>query len=186
MEETGKNRAGSAVGSDNGEVAAAAEGEGSILSTLRRKRQEIRRDKTTTLEVSGYDGFLLVKYKPIDYNEFSKLVRKLQKAKNTDAEVGVAADILVRTCVGFYYRDELDGRKVKPLHESDAQFGDEPIVYDERLAKVVGLTVDNRHVGRSIAIGLFNNELALVDHSNEVVEWMRSNDAEENEGFPTS
>lgn len=152
--------------------------EGSILSALREKRSEIREDRRTKLSVPGYDDMLVAEYKAIPYELLQTIVKRSVKAKSSRADLNAMMDALIQACVSFHYRNE-DGDLI-PLNEVDPKFGDEPIVYDPRLAEVIGVTGDT---ARQICQAVFNNDLALADHNSDLIDWMRGSEDEESESF---
>lgn len=173
------------VGSGGPEVdedPAEAAGEDTILGVLREKRSNISEDDTIKKDVPGYGGFLVVEYRVLPYETVSKLVNKAQKAKNAAHELAAQTDIIVQACTEFFVRPDEDSEELQPLKTADKSFGDEPVRYDPRLATAAGLKGD-LNSARKIAQALFNNDVALVSHSNEVIEWMRDTEKEGDSDF---
>lgn len=154
---------------------------GTVLDVLKEKRERISEDDTVRKDVPGYGGFLVVEYKLLPYDLVSKLVNKAAKAKNPLHELAAQTDIIVQACKEFYVNPE-DSDELQPLNTADSSFGDEPVVYDQRLATAAGLK-GNLDSARKIAQALFNNDVALVSHSNEVIQWMRDTEKEGDADF---
>ncbi len=165
-----------AVASSNGDVAKA--GEGSILNAIRSKRQAMSKDRKTIIDIPGYDGMLVAEYRVIPYDQMSKLMNKAASAKDSQGELNAVTDVLVRACHQILVRDE--SGKLEPLNEAVPEFGDDPVRYDLRLAQAAEVTGDR---ARLICQNVFNNDLALVDHNNTLVEWMKSSEREEADTF---
>lgn len=154
---------------------------GTILDVLKEKRERISEDDTVKMDVPGYGGFLVVEYKLLPYELVSKLVNKAAKAKNPLHELAAQTDIVVQSCVGFYVRPD-EGEELQPLNTADPSFGNDPVLYDQRLVTAAGLT-GNLDSARKVAQALFNNDVALVSHSNELIQWMRDTEKESDQGF---
>lgn len=173
--EDGSDGSGEAVAPDSDAPA------GSILDQLRDKRRALSQDKTKVIDVAGYGGQLAVEYGRMDYDELSPLLNKMAKVKSSQAELNIMTDVLVRACRSVLVRPE-DGGKLTALNEVVPEFGDDPVRYDKRLAEACELKVDATRA-RLICQGLFNNDLALVAHSNELIEWMKDSEEEASEDF---
>lgn len=170
-------------GSDGSDEAVAPDSDapaGSILSQLRAKRRSLAEVKTKTIAIPGYDGQLAAEYNRMPYDELSPIMTKVTKAKSPQAELNLTTDVLVRSCASILVRPE-DGGELVPLNEAVPQFGDEPVRYDQRLAEACEINVETR--ARLICQAVFNNDLALVAHANELIEWMKDSEQEESEDF---
>lgn len=169
------------VGADGGEEGEAQNSDapaGSILDAIREKNRELAKTRTKVMDIPGYDGILAAEYRQIPYEAMSKLLNRAAKSKDATAELNAMTDLLVQSCVQILVRTE-DG-KLTPMHEAVEGFGGDPVRYDTRLAQAAEVEGER---ARLICQNVFNNDLALVAHNNDLVEWMRTNDSEEDRDF---
>ncbi len=155
-------------------------GGASALSELRKKREAIGQERRLKLEIPGYDGELVAVYKPIEWDRLKKVADKAEKSGAHRKELNAQADTIALACVTILGRKEGTDEMV-PMHELyPAEFGDSPAVYDSRLAKALGFEADT---ARQCVLRLFNNDLAVTAHQNELGEWMQSSRIEDDESF---
>lgn len=150
----------------------------SVLEKLREKRDELSEDRYLTLEIPGYGGWLLARYQAVGYRELRKARKKQIKRSGADPEdeIRFAASALVRACDSMLVRTEEDGEPVE-LHTTVAEFGEDPVRYDARLAKAVG--IDDTVSSASQVIRLvFKNTYALANHYDEYDQWLASNETD--------
>lgn len=164
------------VDSDNARVADASEG--SILDTIRKKRKAMSKERRKLIDIPGYDGVLVAEYRPLPYEQMRKLLDRAAGAKDSQAELNAVTDVLVQSCVQILTRTE-DG-KLEPLNEAVPEFGDDPVRYDLRLAQAAEVQGER---ARLICQNVFDNDLALVDHNNDLIVWMKSSAREEDADF---
>jgi hypothetical protein len=178
------------VEGDNDELADAYEEQeeesDSFVKSLREKRKAIAENITADFDIPGYDGVLVARYRrdPDIWDKFRKMADKLQKSKNPRKELLGQCDVLIKTCDGFFLRQ--DGI-LYPLNEAAKDRGldlggdlDESIKYDNRLAAFLDFEASS---ARQVVLSLFNNELAVTAHHNDVGEWMQSSRTEDAQDF---
>jgi hypothetical protein len=150
----------------------------SLLSRLRAQRQALTEKRTLDLPIPGYS--LTARYKAIDYQIVDKITERARKAEKqigSRASLNAAADILAQACLGIYERRDDDS--LVPLNELLPAWGDEPIVYDKRLAEAVGVEIEGNRA-REVVFGVFavdvpdtGNDMALMGHQTEILQWLR-------------
>jgi hypothetical protein len=149
-----------------------------LLTTLRSRRQEIGEAKSVDLEVPGYDGALVIRYGKVDWDELRRIAGKAQKSKSPRRELNAQADTLVAACQEVLIRV---GEELLPITEAfpEADTG-EPVRFDDRLAKALEFEAPN---ARAVVFGTYNNDLAVTLAHNDLTEWMRNSNQEEDEDF---
>jgi hypothetical protein len=172
--------AGAEAPGGNGKPAETDELSGTLLETLRDKRKAIGQDRRYSLEIPGYDGKLVAQYKVVPWDEMKRLADKLDKSQSPRKELLAQVDTLLMACVQILARD---GGEDKPLQEVFPEIGDEPIRFDERLAKVLGFEPDSGSPARSIVFKTFDNDIAITSHHQKVAEWMESSRSDDEKDF---
>jgi len=146
------------------------------LAKVREAREAIGKRNTLTLKVPGYEetlgegNVLLVRYKAVKGNTITKLAERMQKSKDDDAAMNIAADVLIRTCDAILLR-EGDDAKAEALDPS----ADEPTTFSTAtLPELLGFTAET---AREEVFGLFSPEgvhdLAVVDQAGAVINWLQ-------------
>lgn len=170
--------------SDNEEVAESRKPGESLLDNLRQKREKIGGPRRLKLDIPGYDGELVAEYKPVSWDEMKKMAEKLERSNHPQKELLSQCDLLIKGCVCIYLKRN---DEAVPLNEvcraegiTDMGDLDEPIRYDERLAKFLEFKTDT---ARQVVLGVFNNPLAVTAHHNLVGKWMQESQVEDDEDF---
>lgn len=146
----------------------------SMLDRLRRTRKEIADSRETELEIPGYDGLLVARYKLLDSKEISGFAHKVRKQPADRQNVLVTADTLAASCVGFLVREN---GELRPLgHEQD-----DPVCYDDRLASYLGYEANS---AREAVLGLFgDNEISMLRHGADLGDWFSDTRSSVDEEF---
>lgn len=152
----------------------------SLLADLRKRREAIGQDRYLDQDVPGYEGDLVCRYNPIPWEEAKRIADKLEKSSNPRKELYAQADVLIRACREFLIK--IDGKLV-PLQEAFPELGDEPIRYDDRLAKAIGFDLVNGSEARSACLRLFNNDMAVSAQHNVVMDWIQSSSRGSDQDF---
>jgi hypothetical protein len=150
------------------EAATAPESE---FERLKAKHRKVRRNrKPLELEIPGYDGSLVAKYRVPSIPEIqarNAKVAELEEEGDEEAVLHVAMDNIAQTCVGIYLR-ALDGELV-PLSQYKEEWGNEPVRYDSRLAEFFEVDATS---AREIISDRFPEDLAIIDHSARINIWV--------------
>lgn len=156
----------------------------SLLANLRAKRQAIGERKDLVLDIPGYGGQLVARYRYVPYEEISGILRKAQKKiKDPEIEAKAAADVLIKMCAEILTRRE-PGEQPIGLGQAVKELEGETITYsDPRLAQVVGVqdALPERANARSLVRAVFGNDYALIGHQEEVAAWAQ--DSERDQDF---
>jgi hypothetical protein len=151
----------------------------SQLDRLKERRRKAREDREPLeLDIPGYGGELVAKYRVLDYDELEKLEEKglkMARAQEGEVKMKITIDTIAKACVGIFLRE---GDNLRPLNEVDSKFGDEPVCYDERLAGAVG--VDHGRKVRTLIREMFPTDLSIFSHLDRISNWMEGvNDADD-------
>lgn len=138
----------------------------SPLERARAKRARLAEQTTTDIDVHGYGGELVVKYRLLDpLVEGKEIGNRVASewAKHPDEQRYYAlVDSMIAACAGVYLR--VDG-KLEPIDPE----GSEPILFDGRLAEGLGFEADT---ARKTVLGVFaGNRAAVVAHAMLLQRW---------------
>lgn len=151
---------------------------GSLAARLKEQHEQLQQERHLDLPIPGYNGDLVARYKPLDWDFFKKIGVRTEKSKNPRKELYAQADTLIESCEEIFAVD--DKGVLVSLYKVMDISGDEPVRYDERLAEAFGLKVGT---ARDSVFGLFNNDIAITNHHNEVAEWMQDTSGDSDGDF---
>lgn len=157
---------------------AAGSNPGSLAAQIKEKRQELSQARHLDLEIPGYNGLLVARYVPVDWDEMKKIAEKVERSKNPRKELLAHADTLIIACDEIFARQ--DGELV-PLHKAFGLPDAEPVGYDDRLAGC--LDIADATTARQVLLRTFENDLAVTAQHNVVAEWMQESRQEDDEDF---
>lgn len=162
------------------ELAVETNGSKSLMERLRSQRAAIGRERRLDLPIPGYDG-LVARYKKVSWDETKKIAEKVDKSKSPRRELMGHADYLVAACDTILVHD---GEQLRPIHEvfADMLDDDEPVKFDHRLAKILGIEGDVDSA-RKVCLAVFNNPMAVTAQHNEVGQWNQASQTEDDEDF---
>lgn len=154
----------------------------SILERLRAKRDEKAEDRRITLPIGRFGNMMLARYKPIPYRELRGVQQRAQRRARQGGEVGteeltMTCNVLVRACEAILVRTDPDAEPVE-LQTLVEEFGDDPVRYDQRLAKALDFKTEN---AIEVVRFTFDNPIALQAHGVEYGNWVA--DAEADQDF---
>ncbi len=146
-----------------------------ILSQLRERRAKIGQGSDPLdLDIPGYGGDLVIRYKWTPFSELTATAPQLQRITQPTAQaLAACADTLVAACEEVLIRVE---GEVRPLSTDGT-----PIRFDDRLADALGF--DRTKTARQCAMQVFKNDYALIEQSEAVMEWLRGTSQEVNDTF---
>lgn len=157
---------------------------GSLMATLRARREALAAERRLELEIPGYAGLLVARYKPIEWEEASAISSKVIDSDDPRADLLGAADLLIACCEEMLTRN---GDKLVPLSEGPELeqsvrdvLGNQPVRYEERLAKAFGFEAEK---ARAVVLDLFRNDFAVIDQHREVLAWLRNANPQVDEDF---
>jgi hypothetical protein len=162
-----------------------SDAEESVLDRLKAKRERIRLKKEIDLDIPGYDGELVGRFKRMPWEQLKKIAENADASRSNRKELNGHADVLATACEVLLIRRELDGKEVlTPLQELfPDDFGGNPARFDERLAKWLGLEIDGNRTARKVVLAVYANDLAVTAMHNDLGEWMQSSKSEEDKDF---
>lgn len=159
--------------------------EASIIGGLRQSRSKIGAgSKPLYLDVPGYDGKLVLRFKWIPFRELSSTSRSLsQITELTTQAVAAAADTVGLTCEEVCVRvPGADHTPEYPKGIAPLSTNGEPVSFtDERLAYALDFTAPDNQ--RDMVVRAYNNEYALIDQAAAVVEWLKDTSRKVDETF---
>jgi hypothetical protein len=155
-----------------------------FLEQLRNKRRSIGTSTELKLQIPGYDTLLWCEYRRLDWEELKRIAEKAQNSRSPRKELLAACDTLIEACNQFLI---LKDGKLEPMNNAYPEFGDEPVRYDDRLASALGFEIDRGSPARSCVLRAFGgNGAAVTAHQGDLVEWIQSSRADDDEDFSTS
>ena len=137
-----------------------------LMETLRARREQALEDKEYDLEIPGYNGDLVARYRHLSGKEADQIGTRVmnQTKQRTERTVHMAMDTMIAACTGMYARI---GAELVPI---DPNGDGIPCGYDEELAQFMGFEATTaREVVRGVFVG---NEMAIGAHSMQLQRWM--------------
>jgi hypothetical protein len=137
---------------------------GALLDRLRRQSSRIREGRILDKPVPGFEGALILRFKPLDMGQLERFVDARRAGKVSEISEGVEA--LATCCIGVY---ALDGDRLTEL----------PAGLDHRLAELLGWPIPPGATltAREVVLTLFGGEAFLIGNFvDSVVEWMSNLD----------
>ena len=149
----------------------------SLLERLREDRLALASAESTTIEIPGYDGELVCRYRLMEASQLEKIARRAAKLPRERRNLAVTMDSLSAACIEFETIDHRNGGDAGKLAEN----GDDPIRYDDRLAEALGYTAKS---AREAVLGLFGgNEIAVLTHGAQLARWWSDASEDVDEDF---
>lgn len=152
---------------------------GSALDRIKQIREEFQADNEVALDLPGYRGELLARYRPLPWEIIRGIANRVERNRRApDIEVTVASDGLLNACFGFYFRGD-DGERVALKYN-----GEEITGYNSRLVAALDLTDRNGikpETPREIVKSMFPDDMALVSHYGSFMDWQAERDEEDEE-----
>jgi hypothetical protein len=148
---------------------------GSVLARLRERAKATQQARTLDKVVPGWEGELVVRFKPLDMATVDRFVGSL--SDSSVLHVTEAVDLVARACVGVYANA---GGQLEQLADEDG-----PVRIEHRLAVLLGYPVppEAKLTAREVILALFGGEaLPLTTWAGEVASWMTDREAEPEAG----
>jgi hypothetical protein len=143
----------------------------SLLAGFRAQHKVVKRETTEKIAIPGAP-WLLAEYEVIDWEDERELEKRALGQDHGRRELNYYIDQLLTACVGFHVKD---GDSVQALDP------EQPIRYDERLLKGLGITLEDDDVrAREILYAVFAEfeenpkkvPYRINAHHTEFVQWM--------------
>ena len=137
----------------------------SLLDQLKEQREELKSgEHRLDLEVPGYNGMLVVRYKPVRWDVIEALTKKVRKDKSgASKNVLASTDTLIEACEEVFLRVNGELTTIPT-----AQGG--PVQFDSRLASALSFDAET---ARQVVAGVFPNEMGVIDHNIKYSRWLR-------------
>lgn len=151
----------------------------SVIDRLRDERKRaLARPKQLDVEIPGYDGLLVARYKPLPWEELQELLDRLQG--DYEEELKANIDGVIRSCDRIMVRQDDGelGSLADQLREQGEQVEGE-IAYDHRLVEILSLNVTPppegtvRELVLAVFAGAVSPENAITHHATAIGGWMR-------------
>jgi hypothetical protein len=139
-------------------------GNGSGLSWIRRRHEELSADRTLDKPIPGYGGRIVMRFGPVPWATITRVQALATRMDRDGANVLQAnSDVLIAAC-----REVLvDGESPDPSGE--------PVRVDVHLAELLG---SETTTARETLRWLFPHEIAISAMAGEVLEWTQSASAD--------
>jgi hypothetical protein len=161
----------------------------SVMERLKAKREAIGAQTHITMEIPGYDGELVGKFKRMRWEALADVAEQAERSRVKRKQLNGHADVIATACEELLIRKVLPGGDVEdiPMHEMFPEdFNGTPVRFDPRLATWLELKLDGTPTARKVVFGVFNNDLAVTAMHNDLGAWMQSSKSEEDEDFSKS
>lgn len=160
----------------------------SVADRLKARREAIGSDKFINMDLPGYDGEFVVRFKRMRWEALADIADQAQGGGNRSKRkvLNGHADVIATACEELLIRRIRPGgeEELVPMNEFFHEiFGDKPVRFDPRLSQFLELEIDGTPTARKVVFGVFNNDLAVTALHNELGEWMQSSKGEEDKAF---
>lgn len=148
---------------------------GSLLSRLRSRAAELQRERVCDLDVPGWRGELVLRFRPLSVAQLDRFVQAQAKRKTSDVSEGIES--MVSMCIGVFARD---GGRLVALSDEDG-----PVRIEHRLGVLLDMPVppDATLTSREVVSFLFGgNAFALGEFIERLAQFMQDPDADETPG----
>jgi hypothetical protein len=147
-----------------------------VIETLREQYAKASEDRRETIPITPgrFNSLLGARYRPVDYGERRKRLRRLGRGGITDeSELQYQAAIIAEACESIMLRPE-PGADYVEAHTLVSGWKDGPPVrYDARLCELLKIELHGGERGPTIARLVFKNPSALEDHFVNLDAWMK-------------
>lgn len=161
-------------------------GEVSVLERLKEKREAIGAKKFHDMDIPGYDGELVARFKRMRWEALKDIAEQAEQSTVKRKELNGHADVIATACEELFIKKVLPGgdEELTPLRELyPEEFGAVPVRFDPRLSTFLDLKIEGTPTARKVVFAVFNNDLAVTALHNDLGEWMQSSKSEEDQTF---
>lgn len=141
-----------------------------LLERLRAQQSESVAGQTVEIPVAGYSNpGVIVRYAFLDSDESKKIGKRIrgQFVEEFDRLLFGTIDAMVAACAGIYVRNGTG--ELEPLDPD----GGGPVLFDDRLAKALAITVNPESPARDLVRQLFKgNDYAVAEHGGLFQRWL--------------
>jgi hypothetical protein len=158
----------------------------SVLERLKQKRESIGAKKFHDMDIPGYDGELVARFKRMRWEALKDIAEQAEQSQAKRKELNGHADVIATACEELFIKKVLPGgeEELTPLRELyPEEFGAVPVRFDPRLSTFLDLKIDGAPTARKVVFAVFNNDLAVTALHNDLGAWMQSSKNEEDSTF---
>lgn len=148
---------------DSAELGPRPAAPGSVLASLRDRREKARQELHLDLAVPRLDPPVYVRFAPVEQSQINRINKRHEKSKDKDRDVIINAVILAEACRGVF--EVIDDEPVSV--DPDARDGDWPR-FDELLADMLGLDTDK---ASDVVRGLYLTDGDVIATATRLAEW---------------
>jgi|SRR5262245_636117 len=158
----------------------------SVVDLFQHELGELTSAETVFIPVKGYEQTgLQIQYRmPQSGKELDAInVRVMRQTKDTyTRNIYTAMDIMIHLCEGLYVQPQVEGEPEVPEPVMlDPEETGEPVGFDTRLAKMMGMEDDGNLTARKVVKRLFgDNEMAVMAHCERLSRWLQNTKADLN------
>lgn len=159
---------------------------------LRRMRNAISEDKDKDIDIPGYHGRLVAKFRKVGHEEVERVNRRvadLRDKHNPNAALIGQCDVLVTALIGVYLRKDLNKRdEMEPLSIGYGENGSGEASWLDTARVVLDddKQLPESATPRDAVRAVIGNDLAIAPFHMEYVAWARSLFDEEETDFTLS
>lgn len=158
----------------------------SVVDLFKQEQAEIASAKDVKIPVKGYEqtGLQIQYHMPADGKELDAIGTRINK-QTKDAysrNLFMAMDTMIHLCDGLFVQPNVEGEPevTEPVILDPDGVG-EPMHFDERLARMMGMNEPEQASARQVVKRLFgNNELAIINHAERLNRWLQNTKADLN------
>lgn len=163
---------------------------GSLFGQLRDQRQKLGKNrKPLVLEIPGYDGMLAARYKMVDWETAKNIGEKTLKSKHPRKELLAQCSLILFACDEILMKDVDGDGKLKPFRDLTLpeavtpEIGEEGVDWNSDVLDLVFGLDPKPNTSRERVLRIFNNDLAVAAHHQELTEWLQGDTVEDDEAF---
>jgi hypothetical protein len=179
-DETGQGAANLSRSEDSPQGSPQGNGSGdaraTLLATLREKREANKAEHHLDLDLPGYDGLMVARFRPFPVEKTERKMAEFQKLQGKQPILlKVACDTLIDACEQVLLRKE-EGAEPFPIDDEAMP----PIGFDSRLSELLEFKADS---ARQVVLGIFPTEQSILAMNARVSQWMADVTSETDRGL---
>jgi len=162
-------------------------GAGDLMGQLRGMHSAIVEQREHDLDIPGYGGRLVARYRRLEYEEVTKIgqrTRRMRDDHNPMATLFGQCDVLATALVNVYLRkDPKNPDELEPLSQGFTFLGEGVVGWDGVAKLVLKDGTEPPKDARAAIRSVFANDLAIPAHQAELAAWMQEARLEDEEDF---
>lgn len=153
----------------------------SRLDALKARRAELGEERHLDLDVPGYGGDLVARYRVPPAGELDRVAKRISKLPEGERLLAATISQVILACDSMWIR--VNG-ELEPLDPNDTL----PVRYDHRLAEALGIEITAKTTAAEVVKSVFVsgtglNVAALSAHASQLGEWMIDTSRDVDEDF---